>query len=122
LQEACVCRRHDSGPIEPDKAPARPARSSLDRSGPHTGIITRSRQGKLTARWQHIDVAVLRLSFFGLKKSAAPGVDRDDAGQVRGNPRGKPRRRWRSDAGGSSRRGKKAVDKIKTPDAQIFKL
>jgi hypothetical protein len=37
LQEACVCRRHDSGPIEPDKAPARPARSSLDRCRPAYG-------------------------------------------------------------------------------------
>ena len=37
--------------------------------------ITRSRQGKLTALLHHIDVAVLRASFFGLKKSAAPGVD-----------------------------------------------
>src|SRR5262245_3651651 len=37
--------------------------------------ITRSRPGKLTALLHHIDVAVLRASFFGLKKSAAPGVD-----------------------------------------------
>jgi hypothetical protein len=37
--------------------------------------ITGSRQGKLTALLHHIDVAVLRASFFGLKKSAALGVD-----------------------------------------------
>lgn len=37
--------------------------------------VTRSRQGKLTALLHHIDVDVLRASFFGLKKSAAPGVD-----------------------------------------------
>jgi hypothetical protein len=69
LEEACVCRGHDSGPIEPDNTPARPARSSLDRH------ITRSRQGKLTALSHYIDLAVRRASFFGLKKSAAPGVD-----------------------------------------------
>src|SRR6266849_538887 len=37
--------------------------------------VTRNRQGKLTALLHHIDVDVLRASFFGLKKSAAPGVD-----------------------------------------------
>ena len=37
--------------------------------------VTRNRQGKLTALLHHINVAVLRASFFGLKKSAAPGVD-----------------------------------------------
>jgi RNA-directed DNA polymerase len=37
--------------------------------------VARSRQGKPTALLHHIDVAVLRASFFGLKKSAAPGVD-----------------------------------------------
>ncbi len=37
--------------------------------------ITKSRQGKLTALLHHIDVVVLRASFFGLKMSAAPGVD-----------------------------------------------
>src|SRR5258707_2853053 len=37
--------------------------------------VTRNRQEKLTALLHHIDVDVLRASFFGLKKSAAPGVD-----------------------------------------------
>lgn len=36
--------------------------------------VTRNRQGKLTALLHYIDVDVLRASFFGLKKSAAPGV------------------------------------------------
>src|SRR5499426_3422051 len=37
--------------------------------------VTRNQQGKLTALLHHINVDVLRASFFGLKKSAAPGVD-----------------------------------------------
>jgi RNA-directed DNA polymerase len=37
--------------------------------------VTRNGQGKLTALLHHINVDVLRASFFGLKKSAAPGVD-----------------------------------------------
>jgi RNA-directed DNA polymerase len=37
--------------------------------------VTRNRQGKLTALLHHINVDVLRASFFSLKKSAAPGVD-----------------------------------------------
>ena len=37
--------------------------------------VSRNRQGKLTALLHHISVDVLRASFFGLKKSAAPGVD-----------------------------------------------
>jgi hypothetical protein len=37
--------------------------------------VTRNRQGKLTALLHHINIDVLRASFFGLKKSAAPGVD-----------------------------------------------
>ena len=37
--------------------------------------VTRNRQGKLTALLHHINVDVLRAGFFGLKKSAAPGVD-----------------------------------------------
>ena len=38
-------------------------------------VIIRNRQGKLTALLHHINIDVLRASFFGLKKSAAPGVD-----------------------------------------------
>jgi RNA-directed DNA polymerase len=34
-----------------------------------------NRQDKLTALLHHIDIDVLRASFFGLKKTAAPGVD-----------------------------------------------
>jgi len=37
--------------------------------------VTRNRQVKLTALLHHLTVDVLRASFFGLKKSAAPGVD-----------------------------------------------
>jgi len=36
---------------------------------------TRNRQDKLTALLHHLTIDVLRASFFGLKKSAAPGVD-----------------------------------------------
>ena len=36
---------------------------------------TRNKQSKLTALLHHITVDVLRASFFGLKKTAAPGVD-----------------------------------------------
>lgn len=37
--------------------------------------VTRNRRDKLTALLHHIDVDVLRASFFQLKKSAAPGID-----------------------------------------------
>ena len=37
--------------------------------------VIRNRQGKLTALLHHINIDVLRASFFGLKKTAAPGVD-----------------------------------------------
>jgi RNA-directed DNA polymerase len=37
--------------------------------------VTRNRQDKLTALLHHINIDVLRASFFGLKKTAAPGVD-----------------------------------------------
>jgi hypothetical protein len=37
--------------------------------------VTRNRQDKLTALLHHVNVEVLRASFFGLKKTAAPGVD-----------------------------------------------
>src|ERR1700687_1364739 len=37
--------------------------------------VIRNKQGKLTALLHHISVDVLRASFFGLKKFAAPGVD-----------------------------------------------
>ena len=37
--------------------------------------VIRNRQDKLTALLHHLTVDVLRASFFGLKKSAAPGVD-----------------------------------------------
>ena len=37
--------------------------------------VTRNRQDELTALLHHINIDILRASFFGLKKSAAPGVD-----------------------------------------------
>jgi RNA-directed DNA polymerase len=37
--------------------------------------VIRDKQVKLTALLHHISIDVLRASFFGLKKSAAPGVD-----------------------------------------------
>src|SRR5215475_46747 len=37
--------------------------------------VTRNRQDKLTALLHHINIEVLRAGFFGLKKTAAPGVD-----------------------------------------------
>jgi RNA-directed DNA polymerase len=37
--------------------------------------VIRNRQGKLTALLHHINLDVLRASFFGLKKTAAAGVD-----------------------------------------------
>jgi RNA-directed DNA polymerase len=37
--------------------------------------VIRNRKDKLTALLHHLTVDVLRASFFGLKKSAAPGVD-----------------------------------------------
>jgi retron-type reverse transcriptase len=37
--------------------------------------VTRNSKDKLTALLHHIDIGALRASFFGLKKSAAPGVD-----------------------------------------------
>jgi len=37
--------------------------------------VIRNRRDKLTALLHHLTVDVLRASFFGLKKSAAPGVD-----------------------------------------------
>jgi RNA-directed DNA polymerase len=37
--------------------------------------VNRNRQDKLTALLHHLTVDVLRASFFGLKKFAAPGVD-----------------------------------------------
>src|ERR1700727_853505 len=37
--------------------------------------VIRNRQDKLTALLHHVNVEVLRASFFGLKKTAAPGVD-----------------------------------------------
>ena len=37
--------------------------------------VDRNRQDKLTALLHHLTTDVLRASFFGLKKSAAPGVD-----------------------------------------------
>jgi hypothetical protein len=75
LEEACVCRGHDPGPIEPDNTPPPGALLTGQAQARIREAITRSRQGKLTALLHHIDVAVLRASFFGLKKSAAPGVD-----------------------------------------------
>ena len=37
--------------------------------------VIRNRQDKLTALLHHVNIDVLRASFFGLKKTAAPGVD-----------------------------------------------
>ena len=37
--------------------------------------VIRNRQDKLTALLHHLNIDVLRASFFGLKKTAAPGVD-----------------------------------------------
>src|SRR4029434_3903030 len=37
--------------------------------------VYRNRQDKLTALLHHLTIDVLRASFFGLKKFAAPGVD-----------------------------------------------
>src|SRR5712671_5281840 len=37
--------------------------------------VTRNRPDKLTALLHHINIDVLRTSFFGLKKTAAPGVE-----------------------------------------------
>src|ERR1700680_4420402 len=53
--------------------------------------VTRNRQDKLTALLHHINIDVLRASFFGLKKTAAPGVDEmtwiEYAEQLEGNLR-----------------------------------
>ena len=37
--------------------------------------VTGNRQDKLTALPHHINIDALRASFFGLKKTAAPGFD-----------------------------------------------
>jgi RNA-directed DNA polymerase len=37
--------------------------------------VTRNKQAKLTALLHHINIDVLRASYFGLKKTAAPGID-----------------------------------------------
>src|SRR6516165_11907378 len=37
--------------------------------------VTRNRQDELTALLHHVNIDVLRTSFFGLKKTAALGVD-----------------------------------------------
>src|SRR4029453_12693406 len=37
--------------------------------------VNRNKKDKLTALLHHITIDVLRASFFGLKKSAAPGID-----------------------------------------------
>jgi RNA-directed DNA polymerase len=47
--------------------------------------VNRNRQDKLTALLHHLTIDVLRASFFGLKKSAAPG-GRDDLDRIRGRP------------------------------------
>ena len=39
--------------------------------------VIRNKQDKLTALLHHINIDVLRASFFGLKKTAAPGVDEE---------------------------------------------
>jgi len=56
--------------------------------------VIRNRRDKLTALLHHLTVDVLRASFFGLKKFAAPGVDEmtwtEYAKGLRGEPRGTP--------------------------------
>src|SRR6476659_6302558 len=52
--------------------------------------VIRNRRDKLTALLHHLTVDVLRASFFGLKKFAAPGVD-EMTWRVRERPRGEPR-------------------------------
>ena len=42
---------------------------------PACEAVSRNRTGELTALLHHINIDVLRASFFGLNKSAAPGVD-----------------------------------------------
>ena len=37
--------------------------------------VTRNKQAKLTALLHHLNIDVLRASYFGLKKTAAPGID-----------------------------------------------
>ena len=37
--------------------------------------VTRNPEEKLTALLHHVNIEVLRAGFFGLKKTAAPGVD-----------------------------------------------
>jgi RNA-directed DNA polymerase len=44
---------------------------SQAQAGIREAVIIRNRQGKLTALLHHINIDVLRASFFGLKKSAA---------------------------------------------------
>jgi RNA-directed DNA polymerase len=55
----------------PDAEPG----SRVTGAGPHTRSVIRNRRDKLTALLHHLAVDVLRASFFGLKKSAAPGVE-----------------------------------------------
>src|SRR5246500_5436436 len=38
--------------------------------------VIRNRQDKLTALLHHVNIEILRACFFGLKKTAAPGVDK----------------------------------------------
>ena len=50
--------------------------SRVTGAGPHSReAVNRNRQEKLTALLHDLTIDVLRASFFGLKKSAAPGVD-----------------------------------------------
>jgi hypothetical protein len=44
-------------------------------AGPIREAVIRNRQDKLTALLHHLNIDVLRASFSGLKKTAAPGVD-----------------------------------------------
>ena len=52
--------------------------------------VIRNRQDKLTALLHHLTVDVLRASFFGLKKFAAPGVDEMTWTEYAEGPRGEP--------------------------------
>src|SRR5580693_8904274 len=53
--------------------------------------VIRNRRDKLTALLHHLTVDVLRASFFGLKKFAAPGVDEMTWTEYAKGPRGEPR-------------------------------
>jgi hypothetical protein len=63
----------ECGPAKhgPDAEPG----SRVTGADPIREAVTRNRKDELTALLHHINIDVLRTSFFGLKKTAAPGVD-----------------------------------------------